>query len=115
MYFPDSFWDTKLFLSTDEFRKNFRKIPDTVEYLLDQMDEYVKTGYREDFCFLSFRTHKRSDVIKFLHENMGRVTYLDMSEGYSDPLRIFEELKTDYQKMVDAREMFLDYAKAQDF
>ena len=114
MYFPDSFWDTKLFLSTDEFRKNFRKIPVAVDYLLDQMDEYTKTGYREDFCFLSFRTNKRSDVIRFLHENMGRVTYLDMSKDNSDPLRIFEELKTDYQKMVDEREMFLDYAKEHD-
>lgn len=113
MYFPDSFRDPKLFLSTDEFRKN-RKLNSRVNKLLDLMNDHVKNGLRKDFCFLTFHTHKRSDVIRFLHENMGRVTYLDMSEDKSDPLRIFEELEFDYLNMIENREIVFNPAKEHD-
>ena len=109
MYFPDSFRDPKLFLSTDDFRKN-RNLNSRVNNLLDMMDDHVKNGLRKDFCFLTFHTHKRSDVIRFLHENMGRVTYLDMSEDKSDPLRIFEELEVDYLNMIENREIVINPA-----
>ncbi len=113
MYFPDSFRDPKLFLSTDDFRKN-RKLNSRVNKLVDLMNDHVKNGLRKDFCFLTFHTHKRSDVIRFLHENMGRVTYLDMSEDKSDPLRIFEELEFDYLNMIENREIVFNPAKEHD-
>ncbi|MDY6419712.1 MAG: hypothetical protein SPL03_04075 [Succinivibrio dextrinosolvens] len=45
---------------------------------------------------------------------MGRVTYLDMSEDKSDPLRIFEELEFDYLNMIENREIVFNPAKEHD-
>ena len=82
------------------------KLPEKVENLLYLMDEEGK-----DMCFVSFVTHRRSEVIKFLHENMGRVGYLDMSEDGSDPLGILKELKEDNQKIMAGWEVAWDCMK----
>lgn len=104
LYLPDSFKITDMYGSVGELLKY--KLPEKVENLL-----YLMEVEGKDMCFVSFVTHRRSEVIKFLHENMGRVGYLDMSEDGSDPLGILKELKEDNQKIMAGWEVAWDCMK----
>lgn len=99
MYIPDTFKCVKLFKGFGEFSKE-RIIPAAVSDMMHLTGEPLNEGIDQDIWFITFITHKRSEVIRFLHENMGRVSYLDMSEDSSDPLGIYEELKNDNQKLM---------------
>lgn len=98
LYIPDSFYDAQLFTGIDDF-ENFHKIPAKAKSLFNRLQQPYQNGEPREILFLSFSTTKRSDVVRFLHEHMGRVFYLDMSEDSSDPLRIYEELKADNEKL----------------
>lgn len=103
LYLPDSFKNVEMFSSIEKFVEY--EIPNKVQTFLSHIANQGK-----DLCVLSFVTHRRSDVIKFLHENMGRVGYLDMSEDGSDPYGILKELKEDNQKIMAGWENFWDYS-----
>ena len=103
LYLPDSFKNVEMFSSIEKFVEY--EIPNKVQTFLSHIANQGK-----DLCVLSFVTHRRSEVIKFLHENMGRVGYLDMSEDGSDPYGILKELKEDNQKIMAGWEDFWDYS-----
>ena len=88
MFIPDCFDKVTVYLSTDGFESN-NKLSAKAHTLIMQLDK------EKEFRIMSFETHKRSEVIRFLHENMGRVFYLDVSDNYDDPLGIKAELEYD--------------------
>jgi len=98
LYLPDSFSQTRIYSGITDFLKE-QNLPQKLISRLNSVEPPVHDGSKREISFLSFRTCKRSDVIRFLHEHMGRVFYLDMSEDSSDPLRIYEELKADNEKL----------------
>ena len=98
LYLPDSFNQTRIYSGISDFQKE-QNLPQKLISRLNSVEQPVHDGSKREISFLSFRTCKRSDVIRFLHEHMGRVFYLDMSEDSSDPLGIYEELKADNEKL----------------
>ncbi len=92
LYLPDSFTNVKAYRDiNDVLYDSSNAIPDVVRSSLSlKEDEYIAKN--RSLSFIRFETHKRSDVIRFLHEHMGRVFFLDASEYMDDPLRIIEEL-----------------------
>ena len=93
VFVPDCFDNVEVYDTAARFMKN-TDVPQPVRIMLRQYEKEQAIG------IISFETHKRSEVLRFLHENMGRVFYLDMSEDSSDPLRIYEELKADNEKLM---------------
>lgn len=98
LYLPDSFTNVKIYRDIDDFLYDCSfDIPDVVSSSLAlKENEYIAENH--SLSFIKFETYKRSDVIRFLHEHMGRVFYLDTSEYMDDPLRIIEELSNDCSK-----------------
>ncbi|MBE6422836.1 hypothetical protein [Succinivibrio dextrinosolvens] len=99
LYLPDSFTNVKIYRDIDDFLYDSSNvIPDVVRSSLSlKEDEYIAQNH--SLSFIKFDTYRRSDVIRFLHEHMGRVFYLDTSEYMDDPLRIFDELSEDCSKL----------------
>jgi len=99
LYLPDSFTNVKIYRDIDDFLYDCSfDIPDVVRSSLSlKENEYIAENH--SLSFIKFETYKRSDVIRFLHEHMGRVFYLDTSEYMDDPLRIFDELSEDCSKL----------------
>jgi len=96
LYLPDSFTNVKAYSGYCELledKTNF--IPENVRKGLDLIEDLLVARNSTQYV-LRFKTYKRSDVIRFLHEHMGRVFYLDISELYDDPLGIKQELAKDY-------------------
>lgn len=99
LYLPDSFTNVKIYRDIDDFLYDSSNvIPDVVRSSLSlKEDEYIAQNH--SLSFIRFDTYRRSDVIRFLHEHMGRVFYLDTSEYQDDPLQIFEELSNDCSRL----------------
>ncbi|WP_202109165.1 hypothetical protein [Succinivibrio dextrinosolvens] len=102
LYLPDSFTNVKAYKDIKDFLyDSSNAIPDVVRSSLSlKEDEYIAQNH--SLSFIRFETYKRSDVIRFLHEHMGRVFYLDTSEFSEDPLRIIEELSYDCNRQTSA-------------
>lgn len=99
LYLPDSFTNVKTYRDINDFLYDSSNvIPDVVRSSLSlKEDEYIAQNH--SLSFIRFDTYRRSDVIRFLHEHVGRVFYLDTSEYTDDPLRIFDELSNDCSKL----------------
>ena len=102
LYLPDSFSNVKAYEDINDFLyDSSNAIPDVVRSSLSlKEDEYISQNH--SLSFIRFDTYKRSDVIRFLHEHMGRVFYLDTSEYQDDPFRIIEELSADCSRQTTA-------------
>lgn len=88
LFMPDCFDRVEIYFGARSFEK-YNKVSELTQTVLARFEEQM------DIRIIIFETSKRSEVIRFLHENMGRVFYLDVSESNDDPLGVRAELEQD--------------------